>query len=170
MPPLWYNFVTSNPLSPTFPAITENVLRPNTQGRVYHKAISTMLLLLLSLSLAGCWGNEQPASPQGVQAESQTPSQPVATATSTIPPLPTPSPTLVPFAGDPVAPVQPPTRANTATRYYTETGHYLGGDFLSYYKKTPNAATLFGLPLTEEFARSSQAEASTECNTSSAPG
>lgn len=112
-----------------------------------------MLLILLTLSLAGCWGFEQTAAPQGTQSETQTPSQPVATATPAIPPSPTPSPTLVPFAGDPVAPVQPPARTNTATRYYTETGHYLGGDFLAYYKKTPNAATLFGLPLTEEFAQ-----------------
>jgi murein DD-endopeptidase MepM/ murein hydrolase activator NlpD len=59
----------------------------------------------------------------------------------------------VPFAGDPVAPVQPPTRFDPDTRYYTETGHYLGGGFLAYYKTTPNALVRFGLPLSEEFAQ-----------------
>ena len=122
-------------------------MRPTTPERARHRAIGTMLLFLLTLSLAGCWGFEE----QNTQVRTQTPGQPVATSTPAIPPSPTPSPTLVPFAGDPVAPVQPPARTNTASRYFTETGHYLGGDILAYYRKTPNAATLFGLPLTEEF-------------------
>ena len=52
---------------------------------------------------------------------------------------------------DPVAPQPPPSRPDPTSRYYTETGHYVSGDFLTYYRANPNGADLFGLPLTEAF-------------------
>src|SRR5438105_6654057 len=56
-----------------------------------------------------------------------------------------------PYSGDPVAPRPAPAGSGSATRFYAETGHSVSGDFLDFYKSTPNAAELFGLPLTEEF-------------------
>jgi hypothetical protein len=37
------------------------------------------------------------------------------------------------------------------TRYFSETGHNVRGDFLKYYESNPNAIFLFGYPITEEF-------------------
>ena len=56
-----------------------------------------------------------------------------------------------PFTGDPLAPRPAPITPAPYTRYFTETGHYLGGEFLDYYQANPRAADLFGLPVTEEF-------------------
>ena len=56
-----------------------------------------------------------------------------------------------PYTGDPIAPRQPPVRFDPLSNFYTETGHYLEGDFLNFYRATPGAAELFGLPLSEEF-------------------
>ncbi len=63
----------------------------------------------------------------------------------------TASSTPLVYMGDPLAPQPPPARVDPASRYYTETGHYLSGDFLSYYDNTPKSETLLGLPLTEAF-------------------
>lgn len=37
------------------------------------------------------------------------------------------------------------------TRYFSETGHNVRGDFLKYYESNPNAVFLYGYPITEEF-------------------
>lgn len=55
------------------------------------------------------------------------------------------------FTGDPLAPRPAPITPAPYTRYFTETGHYLGGAFLDYYNANPRAAELFGLPISEEF-------------------
>ncbi|MBF6613379.1 MAG: M23 family metallopeptidase [Chloroflexi bacterium] len=61
------------------------------------------------------------------------------------------SPTPLVYVGNPAAPQPPPSRVDPASRYYTETGHFLSGDFLRYYDNTPKSETLLGLPLTEAF-------------------
>ncbi len=38
------------------------------------------------------------------------------------------------------------------SKYFSETGHNVRGDFLKYYNSNPNATFLFGYPITEEFA------------------
>jgi murein DD-endopeptidase MepM/ murein hydrolase activator NlpD len=56
---------------------------------------------------------------------------------------------------DPVAPRPAPERSDArldpGTRFYADTGHLVSGEFLNFYNSTPNAAEVFGLPLTEEF-------------------
>lgn len=37
--------------------------------------------------------------------------------------------------------------------YFKETGHYVSGDFLDYYRSVPNATALFGYPITEAFVK-----------------
>ena len=37
------------------------------------------------------------------------------------------------------------------TRYFSETGHNVKGDFLKFYNSNPNAMFLYGYPITEEF-------------------
>lgn len=45
-----------------------------------------------------------------------------------------------------------PVRAQTTdTKYFSETGHNVYGDFLSFYNSNPNAAFIFGYPITEQF-------------------
>ena len=57
----------------------------------------------------------------------------------------------MPYTGDPTAPLPPPVRPDPSSRYFSDTGHYVRGDFLAFYNSTPQAAELFGLPLTEDF-------------------
>ncbi len=38
------------------------------------------------------------------------------------------------------------------SKYFSETGHNVRGDFLKYYNSNPNATFLYGYPITEEFA------------------
>ncbi len=46
-----------------------------------------------------------------------------------------------------------PTRAqSTDPRYFSETGHFVGGEFLKYYNSVKDAQMLFGFPITEEIA------------------
>ncbi|MEO8288620.1 MAG: M23 family metallopeptidase [Chloroflexota bacterium] len=56
-----------------------------------------------------------------------------------------------PYTGDPIVSRPAPGTPAPYTRFYTETGHYLGGEFLDFYNATPNGAYRYGLPLTEEF-------------------
>jgi len=56
-----------------------------------------------------------------------------------------------PYTGDPIAPRPAPGTPAPYTRYYTETGHYLSGEFRDFYNATPNSAYIFGLPISEEF-------------------
>ncbi|NWF65341.1 MAG: hypothetical protein HXY38_13670 [Chloroflexi bacterium] len=45
-----------------------------------------------------------------------------------------------------------PVRAQSAeTQYFSETGHNVYGEFLIYYNSNPNAAYVFGYPITEQF-------------------
>lgn len=37
--------------------------------------------------------------------------------------------------------------------YFKETGHYVSGEFLAYYRSVPNATALFGYPITEAFVK-----------------
>ncbi|WKZ35636.1 MAG: hypothetical protein QY332_18665 [Anaerolineales bacterium] len=37
------------------------------------------------------------------------------------------------------------------TRYFSETGHTVGGDFLKFYNSNPDATFIYGYPITEEF-------------------
>lgn len=48
----------------------------------------------------------------------------------------------------------PTTRAQSDTRYFPETGHYLGGMFRVFWENNGNV-TLFGYPITEEYVASS---------------
>ncbi|HUP27802.1 MAG TPA: hypothetical protein VM409_05150, partial [Chloroflexia bacterium] len=129
-------------------------------GSRQPRPASALLLIVLSLLVGGCFGDDPPAAPGNAATATLSKAQaqkentgPTSRLQNLTPAAPTPSPTLVPFAGDPVAPVTASSRGSTATRYFTETGHLLGGDFLSYYRNTSNADLLFGLPLTEEFAQ-----------------
>jgi hypothetical protein len=40
--------------------------------------------------------------------------------------------------------------------YFKETGHYVSGEFLAYYRSVPNATALFGYPITEAFLKNGQ--------------
>lgn len=40
---------------------------------------------------------------------------------------------------------------STDTQYFSETGHNVSGDFLVFYDSNPNAAYLYGYPITEQF-------------------
>lgn len=53
---------------------------------------------------------------------------------------------LLPFSGQDVHAQQA-----EASRFFSETGHYVKGDFLKYYETNPNAVYLYGYPITEEF-------------------
>ncbi len=47
-----------------------------------------------------------------------------------------------------------PVRAQTTTvesKYFSETGHNVVGEFLKFYNSNPNASFLYGFPITEEF-------------------
>lgn len=107
---------------------------------------ASLLIMLLAVALFanGCSLDDNSQS----QTNSPTSTTIPRTAAPTNPP-PTPSPT--PYTGNPVAPQSAPGKPDAATRYFTETAHYVGGDFLRFYDGTPNRADLFGLPLTEEF-------------------
>jgi murein DD-endopeptidase MepM/ murein hydrolase activator NlpD len=74
-----------------------------------------------------------------------------ATAINALTPSADPSSSPTPYAGDPTAPLPPPTRPDGSARYFADTGHYVRGDFLAFYEATPYAPTLFGLPLSEDF-------------------
>jgi hypothetical protein len=41
--------------------------------------------------------------------------------------------------------------AESDDRYFPETGHYVSGDFLLFYNQAPNARTIYGLPITEQY-------------------
>jgi hypothetical protein len=56
-----------------------------------------------------------------------------------------------PYTVDPIALRPTPGTPTPYTRYYTETGHYLAGEFLDFYNNTPNSAYIFGMPISEEF-------------------
>jgi hypothetical protein len=40
--------------------------------------------------------------------------------------------------------------------YFKETGHYVSGDFLVFYRSVPNATVLFGYPITDAFVKNGQ--------------
>jgi hypothetical protein len=42
-------------------------------------------------------------------------------------------------------------QAGTASQYFADTGHNVGGDFWLFYRGVPNAADVFGSPITEQF-------------------
>jgi hypothetical protein len=42
-------------------------------------------------------------------------------------------------------------QTSEGTRYFSETGHNVRGDFLKYYESNPNALLLYGYPITEQF-------------------
>lgn len=45
-----------------------------------------------------------------------------------------------------------PARAETIdSKYFSETGHNVMGDFLAFYQAKPNAVTFYGYPITEQF-------------------
>jgi hypothetical protein len=41
-----------------------------------------------------------------------------------------------------------------SSRYFSETGHNVSGEFLAYYEGNPNAEYIFGYPITEKFTKS----------------
>ena len=43
-------------------------------------------------------------------------------------------------------------QAGESWHYFPDTGHTLGGDFWRYYQSIPNAAVVFGSPITEQFS------------------
>jgi hypothetical protein len=42
---------------------------------------------------------------------------------------------------------------SSGSEYFKETGHYVSGDFLAYYRSVANAQLLFGYPITEAFPK-----------------
>jgi len=42
---------------------------------------------------------------------------------------------------------------SSGSEYFIETGHYVSGDFLTFYRSVPNAQLLFGYPITEAFVK-----------------
>lgn len=49
-------------------------------------------------------------------------------------------------------PVWSPVHAQgSESRYFSETGHNVSGDFLTFYDSNPNAAYIYGFPITEKF-------------------
>ena len=50
----------------------------------------------------------------------------------------------------------PVSAQSVGSEYFRETGHYVSGDFLSYYRSVSNAELLFGYPITEAFTKNGQ--------------
>lgn len=73
------------------------------------------------------------------------------TSTQGVQSYPVAAPILQPYTGDPMEPRPEPITPAPYTRYFTETRHYLGGEFLDYYNANPMSGELFGLPISEEF-------------------
>jgi len=46
-----------------------------------------------------------------------------------------------------------PVAAQTGSEYFEQTGHYVTGEFLAYYRSVPNAELVFGYPITEAFSK-----------------
>lgn len=49
-----------------------------------------------------------------------------------------------------------PASAQSGSEYFAQTGHFVSGDFLAYYRSAPNAEVLFGYPITEAFTKNGQ--------------
>lgn len=47
----------------------------------------------------------------------------------------------------------PAAAQSSQEEYFKETGHYVKGEFLTYYRSVPNANILFGYPITEAFIK-----------------
>ena len=77
---------------------------------------------------------------------------PVTAARAAFPPAsgPTPRQVQVGPGASPADPLPVPARASAGVRYFAETGHTLAHGFRDYWEQN-HRATLFGLPLTEEF-------------------
>ena len=119
----------------------------------HHAPLLLLLLAAFTLLLAACT-DDPPATQQTPRPGGIAPTEATsALRASAIPqqPQPTETPQPPPYVGEPTDPQPAPARANPATLYFTETAHYLRGDFLAYYKANPRSADLFGLPITEEF-------------------
>jgi hypothetical protein len=118
-----------------------------------------LLLFALALPLlAACSDEDQPppvGTPgitEGTFDATPTTGEGPGTAQQTQPTESPPSPTPIPlYIGDPTDPQPPPRSTSPATRYFTETAHYVRGEFLDLFKELPRSADLLGLPLTEEF-------------------
>jgi hypothetical protein len=109
---------------------------------VVFQRTSTLLSALLIVGMLGVAPTSTTLQPR--QANAAYASQSVGQTTQA-------APATQPYTGDPVAPRTAPTRLDSGTRFFTETGHLVPSDFLTFYKSVPNAADLFGLPLTEAF-------------------
>ncbi len=130
-------------------------------GRKARLAWALLALAALTAGLTfglGLWpgtttgAGATPASPVSSTAASR-PAL-IEAAFTPAPPTPVPpTPTLTPYAGDPTAARFAPPNLEAASRYYTETGHLLTGDFYNFYRSIQGGDTLFGLPLTEEFTQ-----------------
>ena len=121
-----------------------------------HRApLACLLLVALALLMVGCSDDNTPPTPtpgSGVNAPTAvTSTLPGSGASGSQQPQVTSTPQPPLYIGEPTDPQPPPTSSSPATLYFTETAHYLRGDFLDFYRNNPNSATLFGLPITEEF-------------------
>ncbi len=97
-----------------------------------------VLMAALNLPVVSAQANSrQPSRPQFVSLQPQA-------AISGLQPA-------QPYTGDPIATRPAPYTPAPYTRYYTETGHYLGGEFQDFYNGIPNSGYIFGLPISEEF-------------------
>jgi hypothetical protein len=47
----------------------------------------------------------------------------------------------------------PAVAQSSGSEYFKETGHFVSGEFLTYYRSVSNATTLFGFPITEAFIK-----------------
>jgi hypothetical protein len=116
--------------------------------------VRALLLIAIAFSITAC--SDDPPAPNPPQPTS--PALTTTTPQSELPngtaqaqqPVSTPTPPPL-YTGDPTDPQPPPTQVVTTTRYFTETAHYVRGEFLAFYNATPRAGEIVGLPLTEEF-------------------
>ena len=112
------------------------------QGSTNVRVLSILLLLVATVLSS---------SPRAAHAENLTLFVQANTGRSLLFASPVVASLDQPFTGDPIAPRPAPLTPAPYTTYFTETGHYLGGEFLDYYNASPQASTLYGLPISEEF-------------------
>ena len=117
----------------------------------YRAPLLLALLAALTLLLAACSDDPPATQPTAIPGSSTATGVTSSLPATAIPLQPTSTPAPPLYVGEPTDPQPAPTRSSPSTLYFTETAHYLRGEFLNFYKENPKNADLFGLPITEEF-------------------
>jgi murein DD-endopeptidase MepM/ murein hydrolase activator NlpD len=143
--------------SPQIGETLDPYILPDKSNRATKPALTLCVLLSLLASLAllaaGCSDDPPPVRPT-ISLGSVTPgpiTSPQPGGTGSLQPEVTATPQPPAYVGEPTDPQPAPSQSSLTTLYFTETAHYLRGDFLSYYRNNPKSADLFGLPISEEF-------------------